>query len=130
MAVYREQPTLQSPIWQSSISAWLRKNLFSSWLNGLVTVALLYLLVPQLWHLIEWAFISADWFGSSRDQCVSGGACWVFITSRLNLFIYGFYPESEYSELCSKRTRLICHDQTKIPLFPSRTGVFSWLNHM
>ena len=34
------------------------------------------------------------------------------------------------SELCSKRTRLICHDQTKIPLFPSRTGVFSWLNHM
>ena len=39
MAVYREQPTLPSPIWQSSISAWLRKNLFSSWLNGLVTVA-------------------------------------------------------------------------------------------
>ncbi len=96
MAVYREQPTLPSPVWQSSLSAWLRKNLFSSWLNGLVTIAVLYLLLPQLWHLIEWAFISADWFGSSREQCVSGGACWVFITSRLDLFIYGFYPESEY----------------------------------
>ena len=40
MAVYREQPTLPSPVWQSSLSAWLRKNLFSSWLNGLVTIAL------------------------------------------------------------------------------------------
>lgn len=35
-----------------------------------------------------------------------------------------------FTELCSKRTRLARLDQTKIPLFPSRTGVFSWLNHM
>lgn len=42
----------------------------------------------------------------------------------------GELTDKKYPELCSKRTRLICHDQTKIPLFPSRTGVFSWLNHM
>jgi general L-amino acid transport system permease protein len=96
MVVYREQPSLPSPAGQGSFAAWLRKNLFSSWLNSIVSLTLLYVLIPQLWHLIHWAFISADWFGASRDQCVSGGACWVFITNRLNLFIYGFYPESEY----------------------------------
>ncbi len=96
MVVYREQPSLPSPAGQSSFAAWLRKNMFSSWLNSLVSLALLYVLIPQLWSLIHWAFISADWFGDNRDQCVSGGACWVFITNRLNLFIYGFYPESEH----------------------------------
>ena len=96
MAVYREQSAMPAPASHTSIAGWLHKNLFSSWINGIITLALLYFLVPQLLALVEWALIKADWLGSSRDQCVSGGACWVFITNRLNLIIYGFYPESEY----------------------------------
>ena len=42
--------------------------MFSSWMNSIVTGFAVFL-IPQLWHLIQWAFISADWFGS-RDQCV------------------------------------------------------------
>ena len=65
MVVYREQPSLPSPAGQSSVAAWLRKNMFSSWLNSIVSLALLYVLIPQLWSLIHWAFISADWFGDN-----------------------------------------------------------------
>lgn len=96
MVVYREQPVMPAPASQTSIAGWLHKNLFSNWINSIITLALLYVLVPQLWSLLEWALIKSDWIGDSRDQCVSGGACWVFVTNRLNLFIYGFYPESEY----------------------------------
>ncbi|WP_024873221.1 amino acid ABC transporter permease [Tolumonas lignilytica] len=96
MVVYRDQPSLPAPASQTSIAGWLRKNLFSSVTNSVVTLALLYFLVPQIWHAIEWGLLKSDWFGDNRSQCVSGGACWVFITNRLNLFIYGFYPSSAY----------------------------------
>ena len=96
MVVYREQPTLPAPASQTSFVGWMHKNLFSNWVNSIITLALLYFLVPQLWSLIQWAFLKSDWVGDNRSQCVSGGACWVFITNRLNLFIYGFYPESEH----------------------------------
>ena len=74
---------------------WLRANLFSTPLNSLLTLATLYLLYAGIPPLIQWALIDADWLGSSRDDCTSGGACWVFVGNRLNQFIYGFYPESE-----------------------------------
>jgi general L-amino acid transport system permease protein len=42
--------------------------------------------------LLQWAIIDADWIGHSREDCTSGGACWVFVGTRLNQFLYGFYP--------------------------------------
>ncbi|MGB5736447.1 MAG: amino acid ABC transporter permease [Thiohalocapsa sp.] len=75
--------------------AWLRRNLFSSPLNSALTLAALYLLWLTLPPLIQWALIDADWIGNSRADCTSGGACWVFIGTRLNQFLYGFYPEAE-----------------------------------
>ena len=96
MIVYREQPRLPAPASQTTIFGWMRRNLFSNWINGTITLILLYLVVPMIFHVIEWAFVKADWFGDKREQCISGGACWVFITNRINLFIYGFYPSTEH----------------------------------
>ena len=33
--------------------------------------------------------------GDSREACTNGGACWVFVTNRLDQFLYGFYPLEE-----------------------------------
>jgi len=74
---------------------WLRRNLFSSPLSTTLTLGALYLLWLALPPLIQWAFIDADWVGTSRDDCTSGGACWVFIGTRLNQLMYGFYPQAE-----------------------------------
>ena len=74
---------------------WLRQNLFSTPLNSALTLLILYGLYLALPPLLQWAIIDADWIGSSRDDCTSGGACWVFIGVRLNQFLYGFYPVDE-----------------------------------
>lgn len=95
MTVYRDQPVLPYPAQHHSFVAWARRNLFSGWINSIVTLVVLYLIVPPLFHVIEWGFIKADWFGDNRNQCVSGGACWVFINARFSSFIYGFFPSEE-----------------------------------
>lgn len=76
-------------------AAWAGKNLFSSPFNALLTLtalSLLYLSVPPVFR---WTFIDADWIGAGREACGGEGACWVFISTRINQFIYGFYPGGE-----------------------------------
>ncbi|MBK5970970.1 MULTISPECIES: amino acid ABC transporter permease [Thiorhodovibrio] len=74
---------------------WVRRNLFSTPFNSALTLLILYGLYLALPPLINWAIINADWIGASREDCTSGGACWVFIGMRLNQFLYGFYPAEE-----------------------------------
>lgn len=56
---------------------------------------LAYFAFTLIWAVADWAFISADWIGTTRDACTSEGACWVFISVRWDQFMYGFYPEAE-----------------------------------
>jgi general L-amino acid transport system permease protein len=74
---------------------WMRANLFSGWINSILTVFALYVLATTLPPLINWLFISADWVGANKDACTSGGACWVFVANRIDIFIYGFYPTDQ-----------------------------------
>lgn len=95
MTGFTPKPNLPPPATDVGVVGWLRGNLFSSPLNSLLTLAALYLLYITLPPLIHWAFIDADWVGSSRQNCSGGGACWVFVGVRFNQFIYGFYPDAE-----------------------------------
>ena len=97
MAVIQHSPheDLPPPVSQTGIIGWLRQNLFSSWLNSLLTLLAAYILWKTLMPLIDWAFIKADWIGTSREDCDSGGACWVFVSVRFKQFMYGLYPEAE-----------------------------------
>lgn len=88
-------PERPAPLASTGLIGWLRANLFSGPINSLVTLAGLYGLYLLLVPIIDWAFIRSDWIGASRDACVSGGACWVFIGNRLQQFTYGFYPTAE-----------------------------------
>ena len=78
------------------IFAWLRKNLFSSYVNGLMTVFILWLLWLFVPPFLDWALFSAHWAGDGRTACEGDGACWVFVASRIDQFLYGFYPEASY----------------------------------
>lgn len=89
-------PDLPPPIINVGVIGWLRTNLFSSPSNSVMTLFAVYLLYLLLPPLIDWAFITADWVGDSREACTSGGACWVFIGVRMNQFMYGLYPAAEY----------------------------------
>ncbi len=94
-AVHVPAPDLPPPATEVGIIGWARANLFSNWWNSLLTLVGIYLFYLILPPILDWAIFSADFVGESRDDCTSGGACWVFISIRFDQFIYGFYPEAE-----------------------------------
>ena len=88
-------PSEPPPFKMSGPSAWLRKNLFSSALNTLVSAVLMGFIVIIIGNILQWAVVDADWIGTSRDACSREGACWVFVQARFSQFMFGFYPEAE-----------------------------------
>jgi general L-amino acid transport system permease protein len=77
------------------VLGWLHRNLFAGWRTSALTVVALGLLWWALPPLVKWALLDADWLGTGRADCDGDGACWVFISVRLNQFLYGFYPAAE-----------------------------------
>ncbi len=92
---YELQPTLPPPASTIGVIGWARKHLFNGPINSIATIVLAWLAFTLLTPVFDWAFFSADWSGTSRDDCTSGGACWVFISQRIEQFLYGFYPREE-----------------------------------
>ena len=92
---YDSQPTLPAPASTIGAVGWMRKHLFNGPINTIATLVLGYFSVIFLWPVLDWSLFSADWIGTTRNDCSSDGACWVFIGQRLNQFLYGFYPEAE-----------------------------------
>lgn len=108
IAFVREQMThpLPAPPTEVGVIGWMRKNLFSSVTNTILTligVFLLYLVLPGT---LNWTLFEAVWSGSSREACATipqGGelpegwsaACWPYVGAYLKLFIYGRYPTEE-----------------------------------
>jgi general L-amino acid transport system permease protein len=94
--IHSPTPDLKPPSTSVGVLGWLRKNLFSSIANSILTIAglvILYLIIPPV---VKWLFVNADWTGTTSASCSDTGACWVFIRVRLEQFIFGFYPKSEY----------------------------------
>src|SRR5437868_4704005 len=92
------QEPLPPPLVMGGIIGWLRANLFTGWLNILLTVLSVAAIIWIVPPLIKFLLIDATWTGLDREACITTptrsevGACWPFITDRLNFFIYGFYP--------------------------------------
>src|SRR3712207_436558 len=76
---------------------WLRRNLFASVGDTVLTILAVLFLVYSLPPLIDWAFVSAVWEGSDRSVCTptDAGACWAFVKAKFAQFIYGRYPVPE-----------------------------------
>lgn len=94
-AATRPPAELAPPVSQIGVVGWLRQNLFSSPFNTVLTLVCLYFLYVTVPPLVQWALLDANFAGSSREDCVSGGACWVFVRARFGQFMYGFYPADQ-----------------------------------
>lgn len=88
-----KHPDQAPPVTTVGAIGWLRQNLFSSWSNVVLTILALYILYQLVPGVIKWAFIDADWVGSTRQDCSREGACWVFIHVWFKQLMYGRYPE-------------------------------------
>ncbi|HEY9741772.1 MAG TPA: amino acid ABC transporter permease, partial [Coleofasciculaceae cyanobacterium] len=78
-------PPIAPPV-SASLSPveWVRKNLFSTWYNGILTVVFLFLLFQGLSALIVWLFTQAQW---------------AVVTTNLRLFFVGLFPQELYWRL-------------------------------
>jgi general L-amino acid transport system permease protein len=90
-----QHPNLPPP--SNSVGAvhWMRENLFSSIPNSILTLFSIFILYKTVPPLLDWAFISADWVGDSKDSCSKEGACWVYIRAWFGQLMYGLYPEDQ-----------------------------------
>ena len=88
-------PDLPPPMATHGPIVWMRKNLFSSPLNILLTLVSVYLLYLMIPGALNWAVFDAVWDAGSRAECreQGQGACWALVDVRFGQFIYGFYPE-------------------------------------
>ncbi|WP_322528242.1 hypothetical protein R5R73_18060 [Salinicola sp. LHM] len=75
-----------APAWR-----WARRHLFPTPFHALLSVATLAMVAWFLFVALDWLVFSATFVGDSQADCTGGGACWLPITQRIDLFVYGFY---------------------------------------
>ena len=95
MAIYEEKQTRPAPANLKGPIRWILQNLLATPLDVAITflgLAFLFWVIPPF---INWALIDATFIGTTRNDCTGDGACWVFISQKLSMFMYGFYPENE-----------------------------------
>jgi general L-amino acid transport system permease protein len=76
-------------------AAILRRRLFGSVLDGIITLVCAALIVRLAIPALNWLVLDATWTGTTRADCTGSGACWVFVKARFAQFMYGFYPPAE-----------------------------------
>lgn len=86
------------PIRTTGIVAWVQKNLFATVTDGLMTLISLAFLLWAVPPLLGFIVFDAVYPGGTVEDCRAegAGACWAYIQSEIEFFIYGFYPNSEF----------------------------------
>ena len=86
---------LKPPITEVGVIGWLRGNLFNSWFNSLLTIAVLLLLWQIVPPFFSWAFIDSVW-NTPAEACRDiEGACWSIIPRNISFIIFGFFPDGD-----------------------------------
>jgi len=94
------------PSSDASALGWIRRNLFASWQDGVLTLLAIAVLVYILPGILNFLFFSAVWTGTDRMACLTTvqggalpegwkGACWAYVNSRFVQFMFGSYPRDE-----------------------------------
>lgn len=94
------------PSTEVGLIGWMRKNLFSSWFNTVLTLIAAWLVWQIVPPMLSFGIFDAVWEGSDRIACATEaqggplpddwfGACWPYIDAYLAQYIYGRYPVDE-----------------------------------
>jgi general L-amino acid transport system permease protein len=71
------------------------KNVNSTTFNSILTLLIIFILFKYTPQLLNWLFFDADFAGTTKDECTSEGACWIFVKVWFRRFMYGLYPNPE-----------------------------------
>jgi len=98
-------PEKEPPLAEKGVLKWMRENLFSGWLNTILTLVSLYVIWVVLSGIVPW-LANSVWDAGSLAECreilaaqgLTGhdGACFAVITDRWQQLLFGFYPNDSY----------------------------------
>jgi general L-amino acid transport system permease protein len=91
-----DRKPLAPPVDETGALGWVRKNLFSSWGNGITTVVLIAFVVWVLSWFLEWALFTANFTASTGAECRGGGACWALIREKFRYIFFGSFPYEQH----------------------------------
>ena len=91
-----DRKPIAPPIDETGPLGWARKNLFSSWGNGITTVVLIAFVVWVLSWFLEWALFTANFTASTGAECRGGGACWALIREKFRYIFFGSFPYEQH----------------------------------
>ena len=73
----------------------LNKNINTNNFNAFLSLIIIFVVIKSLPPLLSWFVIDANFSGDSKDACTGSGACWAYIKTWFNRFMYGMYPNAE-----------------------------------
>jgi|CXWL01.1.fsa_nt_gi general L-amino acid transport system permease protein len=91
-----ERRQLAPPIDETGALGWMRKNLFSSWGNGITTVVLIVAVGWILSGFLDWAVFTANITATAGSECRGGGACWALIREKWRYIFFGSFPYEQH----------------------------------
>lgn len=85
------------PVLERGALRWVRRRLFSNWLDGAVTLLFGAFALWAAWKALDWALLDTVWTAADGTGCrEAGGACWAVIVARGRLILFGLYPYEEH----------------------------------
>ncbi len=91
-----ERRQLAPPVDDSGPLGWARKNLFSSWGNGITTVVLIVAIGWILSGFLHWAVLTATFDAKTGAECRGHGACWALIREKYRYIFFGSFPYEQH----------------------------------
>ena len=120
-------PPSAPPITEVGAIGWLKQNLFSSWLNSILTILSLYFIVIMLWDFIPWAY-GGHWNTKSLRECLDldpDVACFSVLAARWKQLLFGLYPAEEYWR---PTLTFVCLLLAVVPILFPRFFKFFWFS--
>ncbi len=79
---------------------WLRRNLFNSPFNSVMTILAAALVAYWGWSFVQWGILHAVWYTPDHEVCRRAtGACWAVIAEKHRPMLFGVYPYNEHWRL-------------------------------
>jgi len=73
----------------------LNKNINTNNFNAALSISIIFIIIFSSAPLLNWFIFDATFIGENKEACTGGGACWVYIKTWFNRFMYGMYPNAE-----------------------------------
>jgi len=72
---------------------WLKKNLFATPIDTLMSITIIFILWKMTSFLWDWLLTSAVWVGTAENCRQAQGACIAFLLEKAPFILFGFYPQ-------------------------------------